>query len=205
MGPLLIKSLSVQWIVEDILKIFKKNKRIPRNFGDHHLFINIKEAVFFDITQGNWNNAKVGKILTKVIGNRKSSDCNGSGPSKLSADGQAIEYAPAYPMQWADLYTTWNLAFVTNSKSWPYAFTKLLIPSVSGYHLDNYSGNSGNPQEFMHNRVMALYAHINWSMLEYSNGVIDVNLDWYSRKLSTLWGMANKKYAKGYESLLGMC
>ena len=72
------------------------------------------------------------------IGNRKSSDCTGSGPSKLSADRQAIEYAPAYPMQWADLYTTWNLAFVTNSKSWPYAFTKLLIPSVSGYHhLDN--------------------------------------------------------------------
>ena len=159
------------------------------------------EAVSYDITHGNWNNAKVGKILAKVIGNRKSSDCNGSGPSKLSADGQAIEYAPAYPMQWADLYTTWNLAFVTNSKSWPYAFTKLLIPSVSGYHLDN----SGNPQEFLYNRAMALYAHMNWSMLEYSNGVIDVNLDWYSRKLSTLWGMANKKYAKGYESLLGMC
>ena len=71
MGPILFKTLSVQWIVEDTLKLFKKNKKIiPRNFGDHHLFTNIHEAVFYDITQGNWNNAEAGKILANVIGKK---------------------------------------------------------------------------------------------------------------------------------------
>ena len=55
------------------------------------------------------------------------------GSTRVSYDGQRVEFRPPLPRQWADLYTTWNLAFVTNSeltKAWPYFFVKLLIPSV---------------------------------------------------------------------------
>ena len=56
------------------------------------------------------------------------------GPTTISDGGQTIEFRPPFPGLWADLYTTWNMAFVTIpelSEAWPYWLVKLVIPSVS--------------------------------------------------------------------------
>ena len=55
-------------------------------------------------------------------------NCTGAGPTRLSLDGKTLGLFYPFGRQWADLYTTWNLAFVTNFRNWPYMMVKLLIP-----------------------------------------------------------------------------
>jgi len=58
----------------------------------------------------------------------------------------------ALPRRWADLYTTWNLAFVSHYGDFPYLMTKLLIPQVNGYQ--------DSPEEYIYNRLLALYCQL---------------------------------------------
>ena len=124
----------------------------------------------------------------------------GGGPVKLSANKTEVLISLAFPLQWADLYQTWNMAFVTNFNTWPYMLTKLLIPSVSEYQ--------ENPKAYLHNRIIALYIHINYGILPFMTKTKDKtywNLDWYDLSLSRQWGKANFESALHYRSLKSKC
>ena len=54
----------------------------------------------------------------------------GSGPCQFSSNKQFLECAPPLPLQWADLYHTWNMAFTSSQPDFIYYLPKLLIPSV---------------------------------------------------------------------------
>ena len=58
----------------------------------------------------------------------------GSGPSGLSPDGNQMVCRPPLAPHWADLYTTWVQAFVSQAKDFPFFIVPLLVPSVSGFH-----------------------------------------------------------------------
>ena len=152
----LAKTFSVQPVVDDIVSCLRSGQ-VPPTFGRVMLPVNILEAKLLDFLEGNFANVGVALILAKQKPQKEENHCSGAGPTLLSVDGQAIQFNLALPLKWADLYQTWNMAFVTNYNSWPYFLTKLLIPSVSGYQ--------ANPSEYLYNRVLALITHINWVLL----------------------------------------
>ena len=126
-------------------------------------------------------------------------NCTGARPTRLSADGKIIEISLDFPTEWADLYETWNMAFVTNYNSWPFFLVKLLVPSVSGYH--------AQPSTFLFMRALALYVHINRGMM----GNIypedrGKRPNWrINRELSKVWGEYNLKASKNYSYLRKRC
>ena len=75
----------------------------------------------------------------------------GAGPTRFSEDGQRIEFRPPLPRQWADLYQTWNMAFISKYPDFPFFMAKLLIPSVSGYQ--------GRPENYLYPRDLIQETH----------------------------------------------
>eukprot|EP00092_Neocalanus_flemingeri_P002243 GFUD01002389.1.p1 GENE.GFUD01002389.1~~GFUD01002389.1.p1 ORF type:complete len:402 (+),score=91.63 GFUD01002389.1:21-1226(+) len=192
-----LKTLSIHKVVGEELE-YLKTGIVPPEFGRLDITVNILEAKILDFVRGNFANAKVALALAKEAAGGKENSCTGAGPTRMSPDGQAIEARMALPLQWADLYQTWNMAFVTNFKNWPYFLAKLLIPIVSGYQQE--------PAGYMYSRVSALYSHINWVMMgNLFGGGEGRRLDWYSLSLSRNWGMANYDSAKDYEVQLAKC
>ena len=98
--------------------------------------------------------------------------------------------------KWADLYSVWNMAFVSHYKHFPYVLAKLIIPQVA----DNY----GNSDEYIYNRAIALYIHLNYTLLGRLDGekYPANSMDWYSEKLYLLFGKENLKSSKHYENSL---
>ena len=82
------------------------------------------------------------------------------------------------------------MAFISNYPDFPFFMTKLLIPTVSGYH--------DHPEGFLYPRITALYAHLN-----FVNGGT-IKMDWTSSDLTRFWGQANKHSADNYTKLLEM-
>ena len=172
---------------------------IDPDYLSKQLPLNIIEAKAVDLSRGYFNNAKVALTLAKQTPGGKVNNCTGSGPARISPDGKAIYVHLAFPLQWANLYQTWNMAFVTNFKRWPYTLVKLLIPPVSDYQ--------SNPSSFLYNRILGLYAHLNWEWMGiiYGRQTSSRDMNWHSPSLSRSWGRTNYESAKEYESLQETC
>ena len=91
------------------------------------------EAVLTDEEDGLVENAETGEILAKYTHTAEYDNRTGSGPCQFSSNFKIMECSMPLPLEWADLYSTWNLAFVSNFQDFVYFLPKLLIPSVSGY------------------------------------------------------------------------
>jgi len=192
------KTVSINHAVDTAIEAFEEGDVDP-DFASKQLPVNIIEAKTVDVSRGNLYNAKVALILASQTPGGKLNNCTGSGPSHFSADGKAIEIHLPFPVHWADLYETWNLAFVSILNRWPYTFAKLLIPNVSDYH--------SHPSRFLYNRVLGLYTHINWSLMGniYGGKTPGQDMNWHSPSLTRSWGRANYESAKHYEALLATC
>ena len=77
------------------------------------LTTNIMEAVLEDEQLENFDNAETGLILAKYVHTPEYDNRTGSEPCQLSSNNQFLECAQPLPLHWADLYSTWNLAFVS--------------------------------------------------------------------------------------------
>ena len=64
------------------------------------------------ITQ-NVDNALAGKTLALNRPGLEEDKRTMAGPTEISENGQMIEFSPPLPSLWADLYETWNMAYVT--------------------------------------------------------------------------------------------
>ncbi|MGB5375846.1 MAG: hypothetical protein WBN15_18855 [Polyangiales bacterium] len=103
--------------------------------------MNIIEAMFEDVRLGHRDNAASAWPLVKDRpGSWAREAKTGEVAARWSDDGKAISLSFALPRRWADLYATWNLAFVSHYGDFPYLMTKLLIPQVNGYQ--------NSPQEY---------------------------------------------------------
>ena len=59
------------------------------------------------------DNALAGKTLALNRPGLQKDNQTQAGPTKVSKNGQRIEFRPPLPSLWADLYSTWNMAYVT--------------------------------------------------------------------------------------------
>ena len=110
------------------------------------------EAVLEDERTQNFDNAEAGVILAKFPHTREHNNRTGSGPCHLSPSRQFWECPQPLSLHWADLYSSWNLAFVSEFPDFVYYIPKLLIHQSYGtlhlhplgYQLDSQKkqGNS---------------------------------------------------------------
>jgi len=190
------KTVAINKVIEDFLEALESGIIVPEC---HSLSLNIIQAKALDLARGNLNNAQVAVTLAMQTPGGPNDTCTGSCQRKLSSDGKSIKYYLSFPLQWADLYQTWNMAFVTNFEDWPYYLVKLLIPNVSGYRSD--------PSTYLFNRVLGLYIHIKWKWMGYLYGYQTAlpDMNWIIPKLTRMWGKANYRSKKEYEYLLTTC
>lgn len=159
--------------------------------------LNIMEAVAVDVyhgtiskvgrqcREGHQGNAHAGWTLA-------THGPHGDGPSTMSPDGKMVELKQKEVKSWDDLYSTWNMSFVTVSQEWPYYLAKLAIPQVSDY--------KDRPGEYINKRALAL--HLTMTTIALAGTQATVNgVNWLDPKLSDLWGKVNAESALEYAAL----
>ncbi len=182
--------------IEEFIKIHKSGA-VPPNFLRAALPVNIMEACLEDLRKHHPENARSGwSLLVNRPGDPENSK-TGSGPAHWSEDGKAIHVALPLARHWDDLYSTWNLAFVAQRENGPYLMMKLLTPQVGSYE--------NNPQEYLYNRVLALYTHMHWALLRRADDAKSgkTEMDWsMDEPILHLWGAANRDSGRKYDDEL---
>ncbi len=159
--------------------------------------VNILEAVVTDYISGFRDNAKAGLTLAfHKTGSKHHDPRTGCGPSTWSDDKRAISMSMPMTKEWCDLYQTWNMAFVSTLKDFPYIIPKLLIPQVADYQ--------GVPTSYMYKRILALYLCLNHASFNYVEKAKNHEkvIEWNDKKLSSLWGKVNLENAQIYKQLI---
>jgi hypothetical protein len=97
-----------------------------------------------------------------------------------------------FPEQWADLYSTWNLAFVSHYPEFPFVMVKLLIPFVANYQR--------HPEEYIYRRALALWVHLHHLYLGRADQARTGQeaIVWNDVELTKLWGRVNREAAVEY-------
>jgi hypothetical protein len=170
-----VKSLTIDGTVSDYKKFREQSTLTPFQVTERSagLTLNVLEATTTDFLHGYLDNAWVGKVLA------------GLHPKTIEVGGpqKSIKYVNEN-MNYARIYETWNLAFITANLDFPnMLYPKLLIPSVIMAGKDDY----------LFNRVLALWLSINFYLMADLNGQTHIKFDGRD-KLATLWGEINKKY-----------
>ncbi|MEO1271236.1 MAG: hypothetical protein AAFX99_24355 [Myxococcota bacterium] len=150
---------------------------VSPSFMRWELVGNILEATLYDMVTGHVANARVGAML--LYDARRA-------VSRIDARTWSI--ATPNAKRWTDLYTVWNLAFITRYGHFPFMMAKLLIPSVNGYHTC--------PEGYLHRRVIALYLQLHWSIFMRYERQGEVELNWSSAPWIRRWGKLNLKMAR---------
>jgi len=186
------KVLSIDVTIDRVLGFHESGSVAPK-FTRVLLPMNIIEAMLEDLRLGNRDNAASAWPLVKDRpGSRAREAKKGEVAARWSEDGKAILLSFALPRSWADLYATWNLAFVSHYGDFPYLMTKLLIPQVNGYQ--------DRPEEYIYNRLLALYCQLHYTGF----GRVDLArqgrdaTDWHDDALTRLWSSVNRESAKKY-------
>jgi len=131
--------------------------------------VNVMEAVMEDIRLGYPSNAQAGLAMTLA-------------PTKRVSTTKEHK----------DLYTAWNMAFVSHYPNNPYFYAKLLTPSVL----------CSEPKYYIYNRVIGLYVHL-WSTLlsrvlrlndPDAPGIVE-DIDWINPAMTKRWGVINNVHA----------
>ncbi len=182
-----MKLASVEKPMRDYVS-FHQTRVIPADYGKLDLPMNIFEAVAEDLSVDRRENAKAGAVLAFHL--------PGQQPARFSDDGKAVLLTMPAPKAWADLYSIWNMAFVSHFSYFPFVMVKLMIPQVNNI--------AEQPEAYIYNRSLALYTHLHFSFI----GQFDMlmagrtPMDWYDPKLTQLLGHTAYKSAKHYKSLV---
>jgi len=171
-----MKSFSINGAVDDYemfrsLGFITPEEEESRKRG---LTTNVLEATATDIFHWRFSNAWVGYELSRLH------------PSKIEISGEDREVHYVNNMNYARLYETWNLAFITGNLDFPnFTYPKLLIPSVILADANTY----------LYNRVLALWLTINIYLMADLSGKQHVTYQGQD-KIADLWGKLNVRYTE---------
>ena len=121
----LIKVLTLQQVAKRAIQRFETGDLRPETLINA-LVVNIMEAVLEDERQEYLDNAETGITLAKYPHTEEYDNRTGSGPCQFSSDGQILLCQQPLPIYWANLYSTWNLVFVSHYPDFVYLLTYLL-------------------------------------------------------------------------------
>ena len=181
------KVLTIEEVMERRIRTLETG-HVRKKTSINALVVNIMEAVLEDRRRGNFDNANTGLILAQYPHSEEYDPRTGSGPCQLSPSNQTVQCSQPLNFHWVDLYTTWNLAFVSAFPDFVYFVPKLLIPSVGNYETDSAS--------YIHHRAVSLYTYIHWKLNW--NQVTPVKIQWSQDWLTKAWGEANEISRRDY-------
>jgi len=168
------KSYSINGAMDDYAK-FREAGVITHDESESRkqgLTLNCLEATVADFAHGYFENAKVGRALSW------------DHPSVIDIVGQDRQVEYVNRMEYAQLYETWNLAFITGNLDYlNMLYPKLLIPTVILADANSY----------LFKRVLALAVSINFYLMATLQGKERVNFKG-SKDLSDVWGHVNARY-----------
>ena len=100
----------------------------------------------------------------------------------------------SFPRVWNNIYSSWNLGFVSNYKNWPSFFAKLLNPATCGTYQTEDAGL------YIWPRVITLYLHIHHEMINRAaaRSKEPEGLDWRSERVTEVFGKVNLVAARLY-------
>jgi hypothetical protein len=204
--------------VEKIMLSWVKEKQTPRDNrnlsqrcghrrGDR-IWLNIMEAMATDVASGLEDNAEAGYVLALDNGNTGQRDFSyqrdestQQGDDSLANQTYTRQHSlvtcfTPFPLQWDELYLTWNLCFVLGQFDHAlHVGAKLLIPYVLNFNKD--------PELFLYKRVLALYVTLYWIKTEKQERTDDTpQVSWKDPRLASIWGAVNLKYAQAYQRSL---
>jgi len=168
------KDYSVNKGIENFMMLREKGSVTPSEASDrgHNLSVNILEATATDFLHGYWDNGKVGYFLAKKMATGV----------KIVGENRVIRYGLS--MNWARLYETWNLAFITANVDYPnLLFPKLLAPRVL----------LADGEAYIYERAIALWLSINFYLMADLTGQKHITLP-NKEALAVLWGKVNHRY-----------
>jgi hypothetical protein len=195
---LAVKMASINFVIKRY--IGRLNRNANRAFKNSGYFgqmlwrtllnINILEASLSDALNKRGKNAKTGLILVMFNNVKMHND-------------SIMRYE--HSQQWASLYQTWNLSFIThNLPHLDIMYPKLLAPVVV----------NAKPDVYIFNRVMALNLTFNWLLINIKKGRVDPIAIPQNKELADVWGAINLRYAKKlykaetgeeFSGVLGVC
>ena len=195
----LFHRLKLAMVGGPVKQIFLKSHRLGRvskRAGSWMLPLNIGVATVGDYLMGYKDNVKAGWTLTRNKPGAKAGRLHAGAASAFSEDRKAIRLAMPNPKEWADLYQTWNMAFVSQIGDFVYLLPKLCIPQVAEYQ--------DKPTEYIYNRVLALYVYLHYSKFAKVRKTQNNEpyIQWSDRRLTELWGQVNAECAAMYEAEL---
>ena len=162
---------------------------LPRPGKGLLLSVNILEAMYQDTHLGNDANAAAGFELMLEPYQRAPIAGLENALSALSDDRRGLlGHSPCFPRVWANLYSSWNGAFVSNYAAAPLFLAKLYNPATSGtYHRE------GEQSLYLFPRVFTLWVHIHAQIFERAanQSASPLGLVWSSPLLTLLWGKVN--------------
>ena len=179
-----LKLMSVEKPMNDYIQ-FHSTGVVPADYAKLDLPLNIFEAVAEDLSADRRDNAKAGAILGFHL--------PGQQPARFSDDGKAVLLTMEEPKAWADLYTIWNMAFVSHFEYFPFVMVKLLIPQVNNI--------AEQPEAYIYNRSLALYSHLHFSFLGQFDQLVagQQPMNWFDADLNAVFGEVAKRSAIKYE------
>ena len=193
------KLYSVEGPVRNFVKFHRRKYRshhtdISKGFLSNLLPLNIYEAILVDkyYKPTFKQNAKAARPLMKNSPSYFRDTILDVGPPKWSEDEKEILISLPLAKEWTDLYQTWNMAFMSRFKSFPFFIVKLLIPSVNNY--------KARPKQFIYRRAISLYNHLHYFFLgdlyDQKHGIPSV--EYNDLQLTKMWGENNLKAANEY-------
>lgn len=187
-------SLSLEGTIDAL-----RTHKVDPNCFRYGLSINILEATLSDKWHGRHNNAYAGWILATNPAGGKYNKYTGSGPAYISSSFEApmLHIRTPFTKSWNDLYTCWNLSFVSSYKHFPYLMAKLLIPRVHDY--------SAAPTTWTFHRLISLYAHIHFELFSRVDGAATpTTMNWKYKPLTRHFGAINAKNAEIFKKMVEM-
>ena len=162
--------------------------------------VNILEAVAQDLLNGFPDNASCGAELMMASLQRPPVEGLGNGFSEeIHIDGiptGAWAQKPPLPLEWSNLYSAWNMAFLMgNFADWPICLAKLIAPAV----LDAESKHTGL---YINVRFLCLWLLIDVCFLERAKtGRPSVCMvDWRNSSLTKLFAALNRSAGREYRA-----
>ncbi|MBF0312957.1 MAG: hypothetical protein HQK52_06050 [Oligoflexia bacterium] len=190
----LAKLFSVEAAIKKMIEFHENPQALVDNpgFCSFLLPLNIWEAILDDFRKGNFDNGICGITLANYGPDEQINEATGTGPAEWSKDNKGILLGIPLAKKWDDLYSTWNMAFVSDYSDFPYKIAKLIIPQV-GDHIKN-------DKEYIYNRGIALYAHVHHAYFGYADLIAQgkKTIDWSDPVLTEQWGKINQESAKEY-------
>jgi len=157
---------------------------------------NILEAMFQDHKQGNVANAQAGfELMVEPNGQGDLHD-----EEWIKEDGTRTgvrRWRQPLPRAWANLYSSWNGAFVSAYKDNPMFYAKLINPVTLGmYHTDG----PGAEDLYLWTRAIQLYVHIQYIKMTRADlqSREPSTEDYRSDTLTLLWGLVNEQAGEAY-------